>query len=76
MMNGFEARGWTLDMMEVVNDIPKDVFTLDDVYQYESELSRKYPQNQTVRASMRRQLQVLRDQGFLEFIDRGVYRKL
>lgn len=69
-----EARGWLLDVMRCVEAIGKAEFSLDDVYLFERHLGDLYPGNQNVRPKIRQQLQVLRDQGFLEFVARGQYR--
>jgi len=34
----------------------------------------KYPKNNTIKASVRRTLQEIRDEGYLIFISRGVYK--
>jgi type II restriction enzyme len=68
------ARGWLLDVMKAVEDIGRSEFTLEDVYAFEGRLSGLYPGNNNVRPKIRQQLQVLRDQGFLEFTRRGEYR--
>jgi type II restriction enzyme len=69
------ARGWLLEVMNVVDRIPRSDFTLDDVYAFERNLSEIYPDNNNVRAKIRQQLQVLRDNGYLEFVGRGRYRR-
>lgn len=52
-------------------------FTLDQVYEFEGHFVALYPRNQTVRDSLRRQLQELRDEGYLEFINNnGRYRRI
>jgi hypothetical protein len=51
-------------------------FSLDDVYAFEAHLSSLYPMNQNVRPKIRQQLQLLRDQGILEFQGQGRYRLL
>jgi len=48
-------------------------FTLAEVYGQEAALARLHPQNLHVRDKIRQQLQVLRDLGFLEFLDSGKY---
>jgi type II restriction enzyme len=68
------ARGWLIDVMKCVELIGRPKFTLDDVYAFEGRLSQLYPGNNNVRPKIRQQLQVLRDQGFLEFVGRGSYR--
>jgi len=69
-----EARGWLLEVMRTVEDIGLSSFTLGDVYAGEDRLQRAYPNNRNVRPKIRQQLQVLRDNGFLEFLGRGKYR--
>ena len=50
-------------------------FTLEDMYRFESELAKKFPENHTIRSSIRRSLQALRDDGYLVFVDdNGSYR--
>lgn len=68
--------GWFEDVMDCVDDIKKDEFTLSDVYEYVDALSALHPENKHVRDKIRQQLQKLRDAGYLEFTDRGRYRKL
>ena len=69
-----ESRGWLFDVLHCINQLQKSTFSLNDIYQFEYELKRRYPNNNNIRPKIRQQLQVLRDKGFLEFIDRGVYR--
>lgn len=67
------ARGWMLDVMRCVEKIGKPDFTLEDVYQFEQELSLLHPENNHVKDKIRQQLQVLRDKNYLEFVSRGKY---
>jgi type II restriction enzyme len=69
-----EARGWLIEVMKCVEAIGKPEFQLDDVYAFEGRLSSLYPNNRHVKQKVRQQLQVLRDQGYLEFVSRGFYR--
>jgi type II restriction enzyme len=71
---GLAARGWLIDVLKCVEQIGRAEFTLADVYAFEDRLSRLYPGNNNVRPKIRQQLQVLRDQGLLEFLGKGVYR--
>jgi hypothetical protein len=51
-------------------------FTLDEIYALEDQFSRTFPANNTVRESLRRNLQELRDDGIIEFVDdQGQYRR-
>lgn len=69
-----EARGWLIEVMRCVELLGRADFTLADVYAFEERLSRLYPGNQHVRAKIRQQLQVLRNQGYIEFLSGGRYR--
>jgi type II restriction enzyme len=69
-----EARGWLIEVMKVVEAILRPEFELSDVYEFEQRLSLLYPGNNNVRPKIRQQLQVLRDNGYLEFIGKGRYR--
>jgi type II restriction enzyme len=71
---GVDARGWLIEVMKCVERLRRRDFTLDDVYGFESELARLYPNNRHVKQKIRQQLQVLRDQGYLQFTARGRYR--
>lgn len=75
-INNIHARGWLLDILQCINHISTDTFTLSDVYAFETRLSLKHPQNQNIKAKIRQQLQFLRDKGMIEFLGNGVYRKL
>lgn len=70
-----ESRGWLLDVLNCVNDIDGMEFALKDVYSYVEVLQQKHISNNNVEAKIRQQLQLLRDKGFIEFLDRGHYRK-
>ena len=74
---GAEARGWTTAVMDCIDDLDLDQggrFELADVYHFEDRLAELYPDNQYVRAKIRQQLQVLRDEGLIEFLGDGEYR--
>ena len=70
---GVESRGWTLDVLRVVQRLGVAEFSLADVYEHECELARLHPDNHNVQAKIRQQLQVLRDLGLIEFHGRGQY---
>ena len=69
-----EARGWLIEVMKAVDAIGRTEFDLSDVYAFEHQLSAIYPGNNNVRPKIRQQLQVLRDNGYLEFLGGGRYR--
>lgn len=68
---------WYDDVYNCVKKIRKDVFTLNDIYEYKSELSQLHPDNHEVEAKIRQQLQILRNQGKIVFVDNnGTYKKI
>ena len=73
---GSEAKGWILDVLQSIDSINKNNFTLDEVYQFESKLKQKYPNNNFIKDKIRQQLQILRDKGIIEFTSRGNYKKV
>jgi type II restriction enzyme len=68
------SRRWLIEVMKCVDRLGKVEFDIDDVYSFESKLADIYPQNRHVRPKIRQQLQVLRDNGYLEFLGGGRYR--
>lgn len=69
-----EKRGWTLDVLQVVQSLGKLEFTLADVYAHTDALAKLHPDNHYIQPKIRQQLQVLRDVGLLEFLGDGSYR--
>jgi type II restriction enzyme len=69
-----EARGWLLRVMRCIERLGKRQFNLEEIYAFEDELSAAYPSNRNNRPKIRQKLQVLRDNGYLKFVDRGLYR--
>jgi hypothetical protein len=69
-----EARGWLVEVMKCVELIGKPEFELADVYAFEARLRGLYPNNRHVREKIRQQLQRLRDEKFIDFVERGSYR--
>jgi type II restriction enzyme len=69
-----EKRGWTLDVLQVVQSLGKLEFTLADVYAHADALAKLHPNNAHVRPKIRQQLQVLRDLGLLTFLGSASYR--
>ena len=69
------SEGWLEDTLECVEQIPEDVFSLEEMYRFEASLSEKHPENNNVCAKIRQQLQQLRDKGYIEFLGNGVYKK-
>ncbi len=71
-----DARGWTLDIFNIIIGLNKVDFNLDEIYKFELELSYKHPDNLHIRDKIRQQLQVLRDKQVLEFLGNGKYKIL
>lgn len=69
-----EARGWTLDVLNVVRSLNRAEFSLRDVYAHQEQLAKLHPKNLNVRPKIRQQLQILRDMGLLDFLSQGSYR--
>jgi type II restriction enzyme len=77
-------RGWTLDVMLIVDSLAKVEFDLSEVYAHEEKLRALHFRNRHVRPKIRqpvrprrpqgKQLQRLRDLGFVEFLGGGRYR--
>lgn len=72
-----DTRDWTTAVMDCIEELPVrrgGRFELADVYEFEDQLAEMYPENQHIRAKIRQQLQVLRDEGLIEFLGDGEYR--
>jgi type II restriction enzyme len=68
-----KERGWTLDVLRVVQSLGKAEFSVQDVYAFAPQLEKLHPNNRHVNDKIRQQLQVLRDRGFLVQVSRGVW---
>ena len=69
-----ETRGWILDIMNCIDYLNKKEFSLQDIYNFESDLKIIHPENKHIKDKIRQQLQLLRDKGYLNFIGRGRYQ--
>lgn len=67
---------WRKTVFVVVDSLGTCEFSLSDIYKKESLFSAKFPNNHTIRESIRRNLQDLRDLGLIEFLGGGRYRRL
>ena len=68
-----QKRGWTLDVLQVVQSLNNKEFLLADVYAHAEALAKLHPKNAHVRDKIRQQLQVQRDLGLVEFLGSGSY---
>ena len=69
------SRSWLLAVLECVDRLERDVFSLKDIYDYEELLKVKFPDNNNICPKIRQQLQVLRDGGVIAFLGNGQYRR-
>ncbi len=68
--------GWKKTVFEKLNQIEGQIFELKDIYLFENEIQRIYPNNQNTKPKIRQTLQFLRDLGLIKFEGSGFYRKL
>jgi len=66
---------WKDAVRSIVLTLPQE-FSLREVLAHKDELQRHFPNNRFVDAKIRQSLQILRDQGLLDFVERGRYRRL
>lgn len=69
-------RTWLLSVMRCIDRLDKASFTLNEVYRFEEELSAKFPANRNVKPKIRQQLQVLRNNGYIQFLGAGCYSQV
>ena len=68
---------WKEEVYKIIkeNFNSKEIFTLDDIYKFEDYFKNLFPNNNSVKANLRRNLQLLRDENKIEFVNnRGDYR--
>lgn len=69
-----DLRGWMLDVLNCINRMNHEEFTLKELYAFADSLQQKHRSNNNVEAKIRQQLQLLRDKGLIEFLGKGHYR--
>jgi phosphatidylserine/phosphatidylglycerophosphate/cardiolipin synthase-like enzyme len=69
-------KGWKSDIFKYADSINNQIFSLSEIYQFESLLKEKYPNNTRITDKIRQQLQFLRNLGLIEFLGNGMYKKL
>ncbi len=74
--NDIFSRGWLMSILNCINSIENEYFSLEEIYMFENILAEKYPNNHNILPKIRQQLQILRDKGFIEFLGNGKYRKI
>ncbi|PIE85254.1 hypothetical protein CSA08_03195 [Candidatus Gracilibacteria bacterium] len=71
-----ESKGWIFDIMKCIEKLKKEEFSLQEIYNFEQDLQKLYPENNNIKAKIRQQLQFLRDKKYLKFLSRGKYKLL
>lgn len=71
-----ESTGWILDIMNCIDELRKNEFSLEEVYEFEKYLSIMHPENNNIKPKIRQQLQFLRNKGYLKFLGKGKYKKI
>ena len=67
-------RSWAGSLLNSLQRMPSPRFSLTEVYDFAAaELQRLFPRNRHIKPKIRQQLQVLRDAGFINFVERGNY---
>ncbi|MFO0763375.1 MAG: DpnI domain-containing protein [Candidatus Gracilibacteria bacterium] len=72
--SNLSAKGWLIDVIGCIELLGKQEFTLQDLYNFTGILQEKYQGNNNIEAKIRQQLQLLRNNGYLDFIGRGKYK--
>ncbi len=68
------APTWKEAVGTIVSRLPRE-FSLATMLDHRNELKALFPNNRFIDAKIRQSLQVLRDQGLLQFLSRGYYRR-
>jgi hypothetical protein len=68
--------GWKRAVFHEADKLKKQIFTTEDFPIMHTYLKNLYPKNENIEAKIRQQLQFLRDLGLIQFVSRGVYKKL
>ncbi|WP_462268000.1 phospholipase D-like domain-containing protein [Mucilaginibacter sp.] len=69
-------KGWQLAVFECLMQIKATQFTIVDINRFVPVLEDRFPNNNHIEAKIRQQLQLLRDNGLIEFLGGGNYKKL
>lgn len=72
--NEADFKGWTLDIMKCIELLKKKEFSSNELYAFQEMLYLKHPENNNIKAKIRQQLQILRDNNYIEFLGKGSYR--
>lgn len=67
---------WAATVLRLTNRFASDRFSLRQMYEFEPELQKLFPNNRNVRPKIRQQLQILREAGLLKFCGEGIYERI
>lgn len=70
----FKDKSWIMDVMRCIDSLNKKEFLLKEIYSFEEDLKNRHPQNYHIKDKIRQQLQILRDNNYLEYVDKGYYK--
>jgi type II restriction enzyme len=70
-----ENRSWTSDVLKIIQE-QNQTFNLKDIYKFEKYFKELHPKNNHIKAKIRQQLQILRDNKIIKFKERGFYEVL
>ena len=59
-----------MDIMNCIESLNKEIFTLKEIYAFEKDLEILHPENKNIKAKIRQQLQFLRDKNYLHFLEK------
>ena len=71
-----QLKGWQLIVYQIIENHFNCEFNLGDIYEFQGELKKVYPDNFHIEDKIRQVLQQLRDKGLIDFLDKGSYRKI
>jgi type II restriction enzyme len=71
----YKDRSWAATILNLLHRLPSKDFALADVYRFDSEIQKLFPNNKHIRPKIRQQLQVLRDAGLVKFHGGGQYER-
>jgi threonyl-tRNA synthetase len=76
-LNLSDTPKWHDAVLKAVQSFPTDQFDLNDLYDLRDEFASIFPNNRHVNEKLRQQLQTLRDEGIIQFLDNeGNYKRI
>lgn len=67
-------KSWITDIIKCIELLKKREFSIKELYDFESDLARKHPENKHIKEKIRQKLQLLRDNKYLDFVSKGFYK--